>query len=130
MNLEQQVCSLDLAKRLKELGVKQDSAWFWGHNSEKAQKKKKKPEWSLSLARETLSDEQSAGRERYSAFTVAELGEIVLAHHETLIQIAKGKMFGGKGFDIPKGDEDFLRWMLSADSWAKMFIYLIENKLI
>jgi hypothetical protein len=29
MNLEQQVCSLELAKRLKELGVKQDSFFFW-----------------------------------------------------------------------------------------------------
>lgn len=28
MNLEQQVCSLENAKRLKELGVKQDSL-FW-----------------------------------------------------------------------------------------------------
>jgi hypothetical protein len=29
MKLENQVCSLDLAKRLKELGVKQDSYFKW-----------------------------------------------------------------------------------------------------
>lgn len=29
MNLENQVCSLELAKRLKELGVKQDNILFW-----------------------------------------------------------------------------------------------------
>jgi hypothetical protein len=29
MKLEEQVCSLDLAKRLKELGVKQESHWYW-----------------------------------------------------------------------------------------------------
>lgn len=29
MKLENQVCSLELSKRLKELGVKQDSLWWW-----------------------------------------------------------------------------------------------------
>lgn len=29
MKLENQVCSLELAKRLKELKVKQDSLWCW-----------------------------------------------------------------------------------------------------
>ena len=29
MKLEQQVCSLELAKRLKELGEKQESLWYW-----------------------------------------------------------------------------------------------------
>ena len=29
MNLESQACSLDLAKKLKALGVKQESAFYW-----------------------------------------------------------------------------------------------------
>ena len=29
MQLEQQVCNLELSKRLKELGAKQDSLWWW-----------------------------------------------------------------------------------------------------
>jgi len=30
MKLEDQVCSLELAKRLKELGVEQESLFYWG----------------------------------------------------------------------------------------------------
>jgi len=29
MKLEDQVCSLELAKRLKDLGMKQESLWYW-----------------------------------------------------------------------------------------------------
>ena len=31
MKLEDQICSLDLAKRLKELGARQESLFWWGH---------------------------------------------------------------------------------------------------
>ena len=34
MKLEKQVCSLELAKRLKELDVKQESLWYWHFNTE------------------------------------------------------------------------------------------------
>ena len=59
MRLEQQVCSIDLAKKLKELGVKQDSYWYWIIDDEEEP---------------TLSH---FGVEDYicSAFSVAELGE-------------------------------------------------------
>ena len=33
MELEKQVCSLDLAKRLKELGAKQNAYWTWYTNA-------------------------------------------------------------------------------------------------
>ena len=62
MKLEDQVCSLELAQRLKELGVKQESLWVWreyGHGFELE-----------------LRDEDTFG-EMTAAFTVAELGEIM-----------------------------------------------------
>lgn len=62
MKLESQVCSLELAKQLKELGVKQESAFYrdeFGH----------------------LHDipylEKYSGHHYTSAFTVAELGEML-----------------------------------------------------
>ena len=69
MKLEDQVCSLKLSKRLKELGVKQDSVFYW--------------------AKQTITNKQILYRPKhigvhtgkqqesilYSAFGVSELGE-------------------------------------------------------
>jgi hypothetical protein len=58
--LEKQVVSLDLAKRLKELGVKQESVWYWFRDR-------------LILGRGEGGNMQTFT----SAFTVAELGEML-----------------------------------------------------
>ena len=70
MNLESQVCSFELSKKLKELGIKQDSYfYYWSCEdkncdcSEKIQLKDGEPENLIG----------------YSAFTVAELGEILFS---------------------------------------------------
>ena len=34
MKLEQQVCNLELARKLKSLGVKQESAFYWANGKE------------------------------------------------------------------------------------------------
>lgn len=63
MNLEQQVCSLELAKRLKELGVDNPSWFFW------------------QLFRNdvfTVTDDPYSNTEVYHAYTVAELGEMLM----------------------------------------------------
>ena len=63
MELSAQVCSLELAKKLKELGVKQDSLWHWcdTENGFKV----------------IIRNEAPGYYEFASAFTVAELGEII-----------------------------------------------------
>src|SRR5882757_3231220 len=80
MNLESQVCSLELAKRLKELEVKQESLFYWADGSvvisinmdllltnEKVR--------SLFAVNNDYPDEDIYNL--YSAFTCAELGEIL-----------------------------------------------------
>ena len=66
MKIEDQVVSLELAKELKELGVKQDSVWVWI----KAPCRDSGYECSLSWLSNLYV-------EHYLAFTVAELGKML-----------------------------------------------------
>jgi hypothetical protein len=73
--LEKQVCSLDLAKRLKELEVKQESLLYWGNYLANGS--------CRVLPRQGGSLDWSDGwdlkdwQEIAAAFTVAELGEML-----------------------------------------------------
>jgi len=72
MKLEQQVCSLELAKKLKELGVKQESYAHWGYNDDKLINPK--GEWKLYVGWQPHAGYENGYREEYiAAFTVAEL---------------------------------------------------------
>lgn len=64
MKLEDQVVSLDLAKRLKELGVKQDSYFYYEWYSDHA--------YQLNC----LCSDVPLNCKQIAAFTVAELGEM------------------------------------------------------
>ena len=65
MNLEHQVTNKDLSKRLKELGVKQDSHWVYFHNMN----------IDKEILMPNLGCNKSVGEKYYSAFGVSELGE-------------------------------------------------------
>lgn len=69
LELSQQVCSLDLAKRLAELGAPQDSLFYWVDDG------------SLGsvFGIRSRSKWESKGLETYAAYTVAELGELLPA---------------------------------------------------
>src|SRR5690348_16233353 len=72
MTIENQVCSLELAKRLKELSVKQESIFMWFTHPKPA---------DLTWGRDcTVSTLSSISEHHISAFTVAELGEMLPAH--------------------------------------------------
>jgi len=68
MELSKQVTSLELSKRLKELEIKQKSLWYWIEY--------KKGDWELYL-KGTESFNFWRNKSRLSAFTVAELGEML-----------------------------------------------------
>lgn len=110
MRLENQVVNLKLSQKLKKLGVKQESLFYYNSKTVKLQKgftchidKKGKMRWSI------------------SAFTVAELAEI-------LPEGIKVYKLANEWFCEIK--EQIMRDRFEINARAKMLIYLIENKLI
>jgi len=134
MKLEQQVCSLELAKKLKELGVIQESIFLWETGAIKPRIKLSfEDKENLGLMNITRVD-TSDFREYCSAFTVAELGEMLpntiylndegcgleITHH--LEVVYRSYSLGKRRITREASTE--------ADARAKMLIYLLENKLI
>lgn len=118
MKLKQQVISLLIAKRLRELGVKQDSLYAWDlyHEGKNILRVREKDEhiWD--------------GPNIYSAFTVAELGEIcrkMKDFDEPFPHLgADGWYYYTGEHSVPK------KCKTEADARGKMLVYLLENKLI
>lgn len=132
MKLEQQVVSLELAKRLKELGMKQNGALCWMEHIKSVRM------IALNIepqAPQVISSRQgqkilSANRRIVaSAFTVAEIGEMIGSVSEKDLIRAYGYVFNvpDTRFISATGLQDC---MSRPDVGAKMLIYLLENKLI
>lgn len=84
MELNQQVVSLELAKKLKELGVKQDCLYFW-QNCHECNEQVNEIEWEI-----TDSPWEHPRSEIYAAFTVAELFELMPLINGCPLQLIKG----------------------------------------
>ena len=117
MKIKNQVCSLELAKKLKELGVKKEGYFAYYYNP-----------YHGGVSAKTLLWEYKKERYQYKsfacfAFTVAELGEI-------LPKKVNWKMLYYKDvWNLDFGDYR-VGEKTEADARAKMLIYLIENSLI
>lgn len=154
MKLEKQVCSLELAKKLKELGVKQESLFWWCG-------------MQVTVGSDVcggfdcdIPDKWKKSGYAISAFTVAELGEILPR------QIDFGFDIGGtKYWEVDHLNNETIQSMITkglleyskpnnwhciyrsyavfgdqvrvnidgeteVDARAAMLIYLLENKLI
>lgn len=122
MKLEDQVCSLELSEKLKELGVKQESLF-----------------WYTCFKNGTTDihfqyDRKHIPPAHYSAFTVAELSEMMPA---TLIIYKKFKehwecVYEPIGISFMEYEPIRIGFTgkNEADVRAKMLIYAIENDLI
>ncbi len=147
MKLEKQVTSLKLSKKLKELGVKQESWFLWELDDTKE-------EWVLTDQDKAFYSERED--RSVSAFTASELGEMLpsivrpnrsgrdpLTHHVVgekgmltiwLNRTVDGVRTVGVNYDDDRSDDGFLFPGVFAatmpNALAEMFIYLIENKLV
>lgn len=131
MKIEQQVCSLEWAKKLKALGVKQESILYW-----------KDGRLNCCCEKTTHAIENTTS---YSAFTVAELGCLLpfrtkafqTVNDDELLCIKVGekwrvvyhdedkRLYGDNGIVADSGFHD-----TEANARAAMLVYLLENKLI
>ena len=141
MKVKDQVCSLKLAKRLKELGVKQQSTWYWVHHTAFTfeQTPKLVEGWNL-----IYKDKMRPYRQMvFSTFTVAELGEMLpfLIENNRIIYYLPCKSNKNVEFTPIVGSKREIEWFwyakegsgyakTEANARAKMLIYLLENNLI
>jgi hypothetical protein len=121
MELEKQVCSLDLAKRLKELGVKQESV-FWWEQVKIAGRNEWKKNWTLGF--NNNSPHYRGGR-TIAAFTVAEVAHILAPHASKMDRLGEEQ-----AYKIPEPPNEFVLCMTSAEFWGDVLAQLLENKLI
>jgi hypothetical protein len=142
MTLEQQVCSLEVAQRLRELRVKQESLCDWCEIDD--------GDWIVMVRRQkefaTIKEQYGEMDGCISAFTVAELGDMLPLD----FWVEDKRYF--LGIDVSgAGSKD---WVIGyyhegrtpagfndtspdtktsgteADARAKMLVYLLENELI
>lgn len=121
MRLEEQVISLELAKKLKDAGVKQESYFYW-HLAKFSEAKASVPDmWiitELRGRRNLLPDE-------CSAFTVAELGILLPMDR---ICTNKNKQFAIWFESASPITESIITGETEADARAKMLIHLLGEK--
>jgi len=140
MELEKQVCSLDLSKRLQELGIKPDVQMYWTQIPTGSGKDA--PYIWIVLPIDSMYEINS---EEIPAFSVAELGEMLPErtdeYRKNYIKFQKIKCEstnndhylcslvedGGYNMDIVKFDCSDPN---EANARALMLIHLIENKII
>lgn len=141
MELSKQVVNLELAKKLKELNCKQESLFYWC-------KQGNKEKYNIF----SINDDVNIDDNDISAFTVAELGEmlphtisVVKKEHTGLVNEKDENVEQYFSYQIPpfsrikdwsfgySTDDEILSEISAnteADARCLMLIYLLENKLI
>lgn len=150
MKLEKQVSNKELSQRLKELGVEQESLFYWNEMDEliylrewvkrieyehvepkdfvaEMQKENVRPTvgHGFNYERFYLNEIQPFNRKDkvFSAFTVAELGEMLPGNIQSIRENGEWLVYEPSKLPGHKATTE-------ADARALMAIYLLENKLI
>lgn len=129
MELEKQVCPLELAKKLKELGVPQTAYWSWVFRKGRYEQE------HATYLLETGSAYNFRPDRLWSAFTVAELGEM-LPSDVGVVSLKMGKSVDGYwvSYCLTLTDGslagEVVKAETEADARAKCLIYLLENGLL
>lgn len=149
MKLENQVVSLELAKKLKELGFEQDSLFYWGLEGsylESGMPKSfvKDEHYRVVYTNEGLGELTNTYFETFcSAFTVAELGEMLpptieknmrppFSRARKMLNLVLGKneetnYVVGYESTPPRLIDTYFHCRSEADARAKCLIWLKEN---
>lgn len=133
MKIEEQVVSFELAKNLKELGVKQESLFWYDYNGKLFLDEYLPHPWKS-------GEFKSETEGMYSAFTAAELGEIIPSRiNRDLICYRKNEGTADyRGYwavllvDYYDAIErkEFMQYDTEANCKGEFLIHLIENKLM
>ena len=121
MELQKQVCSLELSKQLKNLGFKQESYFYWNHQ-----------DYSGDVFY-NITHIPGKGINAYqecSAYTVAELGEMLPYKYNNFRDVDEKYHCVAKFDDLSKDKNLYISSKTESDARAKMLIYLKENNLI
>ena len=123
MTLDKQVVSLELAKKMKELGFHQESLFWWVRQGEHFAMSDKQEAGIAKITNEKPPYDfpyESLG----SAYTVAELGEML----PDATSLTRRAVDGSWRYPGITGESKYAD--TEANARAKMLIYLAENNLI
>ncbi len=123
IKLESQVCSLESAKRLKELGVRQESLYRWQNVAGL---------WEPTALKKEYIEKYNINPEIYAALTSTELGEILpweIENNKLVIH----KFTSGWSIDYYNFEDNFFSFYntfseIEVEARARMLIAVIENK--
>lgn len=134
MSLEKQVCSLEPAQKLKELGVKQESLFYYAHQGKIYSREHYYSNYNSNdendqeaVTFEYYLSEVNSGQ-IYSAFTVAELGNLITSVKGIRLDSTRHTTMDEWSIAISETERIYAD--TEADARAKCLIYLIENNLI
>lgn len=138
---EERVCELEFAKKLKKLGVRQDSQWFWVelYKDKKVIETRLENQWGAKDTGKRARDWQEIdgiSAKKYSAYAVAELMNILpqsIIKNKNIwyLTIEKSRGLWWICYRTNSDASDYIECNEKlADACAKVLIYLLKKGLV